>query len=190
MTRRKHSVDRSKLEDWQGFYDELNGETSDRAVAIVGTEFLSGHLGQVIECFLIDDAEAHDFLDSKNPFAPLGSFGARIKAAYCLGLISQDEYHDLKIIKGIRNSFAHGLHGLSFLAPDIQSECEKLKYPQKAMAKRLPQSARVQFTIAVALLLSAMAMRSLEVNIKNQRCSVRPESKVTRLEFCGSEPSS
>jgi mannitol operon repressor len=184
MTRRKHLADRSRLKDWQGFYDELNEETSDRAVAIVGTEFLSGHLGQVIESFLIDDAEASDFLDPGNPFAPLGSFGARIKAAYCLGLISQDEYNDLKIIKNIRNSFAHGLHGLSFLTPDIQAECEKLKCPQKVMATHLPPSARDQFTVALALLLSAMSMRTIEV--KDQRRSVRRESKVTRLEFSGS----
>jgi DNA-binding MltR family transcriptional regulator len=40
----------------------------------------------------------------------LGTFAARIAAAYSMGLISDLEYKDCELIRKIRNEFAHKVH--------------------------------------------------------------------------------
>src|SRR5262249_30800625 len=82
-------------------------------------------LYQILTEFLVDDPnEVQLLLDTEQP---LGSFGARIRAAYCLGLITRDAFERLGIIKSIRNRFAHRLHGLSFDDKEIQIDCDKLR---------------------------------------------------------------
>jgi DNA-binding MltR family transcriptional regulator len=39
--------------------------------------------------------------------APLGTFSARTKAAYVMGLIERKEYEEINIIRKIRNEFGH-----------------------------------------------------------------------------------
>jgi hypothetical protein len=58
---------------------------------------------------------------------PLGAFGPRFTLIFCLGLLSADEFAMLGLVKDIRNSFAHHLHGLSFVSPDVAMLCEQLK---------------------------------------------------------------
>jgi hypothetical protein len=55
-----------------------------------------------------DPKESEDFLgisgDSRSPCA---SFGAKIQLAYLIGLITDDDAAVLRLIKNIRNNFAH-----------------------------------------------------------------------------------
>ncbi len=85
--------------EWKRLVDEFQ-KKSDRAVAILGTTYLNTHLARLLECFIIDDEKISKMLLGEEN--PLGSFEARIKAAYGLGLISRTEYHDLVLIWHIR----------------------------------------------------------------------------------------
>lgn len=78
---------------------KLNDE---RAYVIVGGVELETLLGDILFQFMVDDIASKDILN--NTFS---NFRARIQGAYCLGLISRDEYNDLNIIRAIRNIFAH-----------------------------------------------------------------------------------
>lgn len=129
-------VNDSKL--WEGFDEEFEKE-SDRAAVIIGAAFLDEYLRQLIASFLIDEEnEVNELLGSeKHLMRPLGSFSARIRTAYCLGLISKHEYHDFKIIRDIRNRFAHEMHGLSSANQAIWQDCNRLIYPNKVMAEVL-----------------------------------------------------
>ena len=84
------------LDDWKKFFDELQNE-SPRAAVIIAGAFLDSQLRDLLSNFLVDDPKVVDeFLGSeKNPDRPLSSFSSRIKAAYCLGLISKSIYQDL-----------------------------------------------------------------------------------------------
>jgi len=99
-------------EDWKDFAADLQKE-SDRGPAIVGSAFLDDLLSELVARHLLDDKQAADELLT-SPLSPLGSFYARILAAYCLGLVTSDERNDLTIIRKIRNEFAHGPPGLTF----------------------------------------------------------------------------
>jgi mannitol operon repressor len=101
-----------------------------------------------------------------NQTDPLSSFSSRIKAAYCLGLISHSMYYDLETIRKIRNKFAHKMHGYTFDEPEIVSWCKSLK-----LAKMLtdaipdfPNTHRNMFLLGVTQVASRLALRTLEAD--------------------------
>jgi hypothetical protein len=128
MVKRKQPEVAEGMKDWQGFLQELQSE-SDRGAALVGAAFLDEHLRLVLERFFIDDKRKVNNLLS-HPERPLGSFGARISIAYCLGMMPKNVYHDLNLIKDIRNGFAHHLHGLSFANEWVVHKCHELELPR------------------------------------------------------------
>jgi DNA-binding MltR family transcriptional regulator len=69
------------------------------------SSFMEDLLGNIIKDFMLDVTAATDLVEGFN--APLGTFSARTKAAYALGLISKDEHKDINLIRKIRNEFAH-----------------------------------------------------------------------------------
>ncbi len=109
--------------------DLVHGHEGDRVVAIIGAAFLDAILERLIASFLIDNKEAGELFTYPGPF---DSFGARIKAAYVLGLLTREEYHDLTIIKEVRNEFAHSMTGGSFSEQSVADRCSLLKYSNRS----------------------------------------------------------
>ena len=110
---------------WQQVVDELNGE-SERACAIVGGVFLDDLLENLLGIYLVDNRDArNDLLGSERLTTPLGNFGARVLAAYAIGLIDANHYKALKKVQKIRNRFAHDL-SLNFEEPLISKLCKEL----------------------------------------------------------------
>lgn len=124
----KKKSESNQLNDWKGFYEEFQNEIP-RAAVIIATAFLDGWLHQLLANFTADDSKVVDDLvdTNDNPDCPLLSFAPRIEAAYCLGLISKDEYDNLNFIRIMRNRFAHGQHDLSFDNEQIVSWCNALQ---------------------------------------------------------------
>jgi len=109
---------------WSEFINEFQHE-SDRATAVLAGAFLENLLATILENFFIKDkSNIQSILYGFN--APLYSFHSKILCSYCLGLLPDDEFHDLKIIKKIRNDFAHKQAGLSFSSQSIADKCKKL----------------------------------------------------------------
>ena len=162
----------AKSKDYQGFFDELRGE-SDRAAAIIAASFLDEHLKQLLSNYFVDDEKETTLLLSSE--SSLGTFGSRIRAAYCMGLIPKDWFQALKLIKDIRNAFAHQLHGRSFSDQDITQACEELKslMPLKAP---VPQTPRMMFESAAIFILMDVTVRAL--SIVRKRCRMPPRSVV------------
>ena len=76
---------------------------------------------------LTADEEKRMFDGSQN--AILGSFSAKIRIAYALGLVLDEVYADLLLINDIRNAFAHSLYGnVDFRNEHVLSDCNKLAY--------------------------------------------------------------
>ena len=167
---RAEALTRSK--DMRGFLEELGHET-DRAAAILGAALLDELIYQLICAFLIDDAEeVQNLTDTERP---LGAFGARIRAAYCMGLITKEIFKDLNVIKLIRNLFAHRLHGLSFSEESIANECAKLKCLERIhLVGADLSSARVRFSSAIYLIHIYLSMEIKLVS--HYRCQT-PEAK-------------
>jgi mannitol operon repressor len=163
MAKRKTKPD--PLNDWEGFYEELQNETP-RAAVIIAAAFLDGRLRQLIANFMVEDSKVVDGLlgTEDNPDCPLSTFASRIKAAYCLGLISKGEYADLNTIRKIRNHFAHKMHGLSFDDDEIVSWCNSLQGAEELILALtdFPRSHRSMFLVGVSSLASRIAIRTLE----------------------------
>lgn len=99
------------LEYFTRFLSEFQRET-DRGAALVGAALLDQQLLDLLQSHLLDKRESKELLLGGT--APLGTFSSRIKAAYCLGLISELEHKELQLVRKIRNEFAHHVHGLDF----------------------------------------------------------------------------
>jgi hypothetical protein len=65
------------------------------------------------------------FIEGGN--ATLGTLSNRISAAYFLGLITKDEYHDLTLMRRIRNDFAHEVE-TTFDTPSVVDRCRLLRH--------------------------------------------------------------
>ena len=100
-------------------------EPSDRAVVIVGHTFLDMLLRNILIDFLIDDEKEVDKL--LNPDGALGTYGSRVTACYCLGLIDEIVKKDLQLVGRIRNQFAHDLH-VDFSNQKIGDWCKALRW--------------------------------------------------------------
>ena len=106
------------------FLKEFQSET-DRGAALVGASLIDDRLESLLRSHLLDCKESSELLEGSN--APLGTFSARIKAAYCLGLITELEFKECEIIRRVRNEFGHKLHGLTFKDQKVHDLCNNLK---------------------------------------------------------------
>ena len=102
-------------------------ENHERTLAIVNGAELEELLGELLLAFMANDKEAEKTVKRYN-------FYTRIQIAYCLGLISRDEYSDLQTIKEIRNHFAHSSNnpkGSTFEDKELLDLCKQLRIPQQ-----------------------------------------------------------
>src|SRR6185295_3149924 len=108
------------------FLSEFQQET-DRAAAVLGAAYLDRALEHLLRKRLLGGNKLKDALLSTDK--PLGTFSARIKIASAVGSLHQIAYHDLEIIRRIRNEFAHQTMGFSFQRPEVVSRCQELRLP-------------------------------------------------------------
>jgi len=148
------------LTDWNGFFEELQSE-SPRAAVIIASAFLDAQLRMLISKSLIDDSKIVDELMESD----LATFSARIKVAYCLGLISESLFHDLNIIRKIRNKFAHEMHGYTFDEPEIVAWCNSLKLAKMITdaTPRVQETHGTLFILGVTQLASWIGIKILEI---------------------------
>src|SRR5262249_28342328 len=114
----------SGIREFLPFLDNLNAE-SPRGCALIAAGYLEELLKRVLLGFMRDVKEAEALVEGGN--APLGTFSARIQACFALGLIEDEEYQELVLIRRIRNELAHNAKA-SFDDPVIASRCQELKY--------------------------------------------------------------
>jgi DNA-binding MltR family transcriptional regulator len=113
-----------------------------------------------------DSAAAKELLSDLNA---LGTYGARSKVAFALGLIPSDERDDLLQIGAIRNKFAHRKENLAFDKPPISDHCRNFAIVRERfraepeLAGAYPQSPRTIYNLEVALLAYYLTRRLAHV---------------------------
>ncbi len=125
----------------------------DRAIVIIGGSFLDIILDHILLAFFPeDDSEVERLIQYDQP---LGTFGGKVRMAYCLGLIEKIVKDDLKLIGKIRNKFAHDLY-VSFDDKIIMSWCHELKWYKISMMAEPPGEATTRdlYQVAVNQLIS------------------------------------
>lgn len=97
---------------------------TDRGSALIATAWVDNALEVYLRAyFRSDEKTANEIL---RPDGPLGSFSARIKLAYLLGIIEPTAFRDLEIVRAIRNDFAHVRQPMKFTDPSIKNRCKHL----------------------------------------------------------------
>jgi hypothetical protein len=114
---------------------------SEREFVIVAAGVLDLALAELISKRLIDNPKEYEsFLGlDESGNAPAGSMGARIQLALLLGIIRIEDARILRIIKNIRNKFAHRVN-VSFLDPSVQPLASKLLVEWSERSKFILQS--------------------------------------------------
>lgn len=141
------------MSDSNRVYLELTNE-SDRASAVLCAAFLDHELEILLRRFMRDIKETNELF---NQMQPLSTFSSKIKFAYVLGLISQEVYHDLNLIRRIRNDFAHDRRARSFTETDIASRCRSLKLPS-LLKPGSSNEPRERFESATKMILGAIGV--------------------------------
>jgi hypothetical protein len=99
-----------KLKEFRNFAAEFNGE-SDRAAVILGAAKLDVLLFQLLQKVLRPSTSKTDELLEGD--TPLGTFSSRTMMCHRLGLIDDELFKSINLVRRIRNSFAHELSGVS-----------------------------------------------------------------------------
>jgi DNA-binding MltR family transcriptional regulator len=151
--------------NWQEFYEEVQNE-SPRAAVIISGAFLDNLLRDLIASFMINNKKIVDELLGTEQIceAPLSSFGARIKTAYCLRLIDKLEYEDLKLIQKIRNRFAHKMHGYSFQDPEIIKWCNLFQSQNNPALLKFKKTHGDNFLLTVSGLVNRIGLQILSLH--------------------------
>jgi len=162
-----------RLDDHNDFSKQYDGE-SDRASAILASSFLDNCL----ENFLKEKLADHKIKDNLfKGYGPLSSFSARTDIALLLGLIPEHIYQDLKIIRKIRNEFAHSTEQISFSKGKIKDFVSNLQlakgYPRSDGSLRVINGARQQF-------LSAISWALIHIETERDRTV---QLKITKVRF-------
>jgi len=141
--------------DWHRLTEEFADE-SDRASALVAAALLDLNLEDLLRAHLIDDHDQVDLLLASG----LRNLIIRVRACYCLGLISNEERHDLRLINELRNTFAHDLH-VSFEDPSLRKRCARFKLIRRVVSPGTPVPPR-QALEQTTCMLSVLLVRRLE----------------------------
>jgi hypothetical protein len=107
---------------------------NDRSIAIVGAALVDDALERAIRArFVCSNTTANRLLAMEGP---LGAFSARIDICSATGIVGQITYGNLRIIREIRNRFAHKMlmlgkdehfSGITFKTPMIVKWCQSIK---------------------------------------------------------------
>ena len=141
------------LEEWV--------EGSDRSTGIMTGALLDEMLRRLLERAVVQGMPS-DECAVPSQFAP------RINLAYAMGLISDEEYHDLRLVKKIRNHFAHHIdQPYTFETPiirekvfasvlnDLYKERKNLHYPPE-LELELKNVPRTRFEQSTGILYACL----------------------------------
>ena len=110
-------------------YTELMAEFEHgtmRGLLLICASNVDWMLGLLLRAFLVDDIKIVDQMLTND--GPLASFSARIKAAYCLGLISKPSHDKIHLLRSMRNDAAHNVESIAHVEDRVATLYHGLAY--------------------------------------------------------------
>jgi DNA-binding MltR family transcriptional regulator len=114
--------------DISGLAEELKRQ-SDRSLITLAASFLDDALAYRISkrfCFAPEDKEYSFCFRFEGP---LGTFSSRLEIAALFGIIDDETYQELDIIRELRNACAHCKHPITFDTAQIANVANRLRPP-------------------------------------------------------------
>ena len=109
------------MKDFMPFMIRLAKE-SDRGAVLICTGYLEKVLKDILTAYSIEGSSSEALFQNGG----LATFSARAAACHALGLISDDEFHDIQLIRKIRNHLAHEMNS-TFEDPQVVDRCKLLR---------------------------------------------------------------
>ncbi|MYA60585.1 MAG: hypothetical protein F4X40_08560 [Chloroflexi bacterium] len=112
------------LQQWSDFFRELQSE-SDRGVAIITGAWIESLIERKLKTmFTKGNSRSRKQLFENQAFS---NFHSKALAAHCLGWIDTEIFHDIDLVRKIRNKFAHEFHSINFERSEIKELVDKFK---------------------------------------------------------------
>ncbi len=125
---------------------KLVHDQDDRAMVLSMGSFIEEALGSLLLAYFRNCKATRELVEGFN--APLGTLGARIKAVYAFGLVGEDQFKDMEILRKVRNLFAHDWEGISLERNDVAALIGQLSgYSFEGVSKDGPPRERLTRTI-------------------------------------------
>lgn len=114
-------------------YPDLEKE-SDRSCVIVAAAVIDGILEEILRSHIKKYSVSNSLLKSIFDMSgPISNFSSKIIICRSFGLIDEIAYHDLMIVRKLRNSFAHSSESASFLSKDTRQKVRSMYQTQEHM---------------------------------------------------------
>jgi len=105
-------------------------DESDRAQVILAASWIDMFLkAKLMNHFSKGNARARKEIFTGN--GPFATFSAKLNATFCAGWIDRDVYHDVQIIRKLRNTFAHSIEPVSLNDKEVRTLLESLRVPHR-----------------------------------------------------------
>jgi hypothetical protein len=148
--------------DSKRFVEDLQKET-DRGVALVAAAFLDNALDALLRSKLIArKAVLKRLFDYPGP---LSTPAAKADLAYSLGLFGPETYHNLDVIRDIRNHFSHSRTPARFDEPEVKKRCAQLDSPVLRVSDKWREilgEPRTRFIIVAITTVDVLLLRAME----------------------------
>ncbi len=146
----------------------IMAQLDERGLILALAAFAEQALGDLLSAFFIRGDPAKQLLEGFN--APLGTFSARMKMAYSLGLITKRQYSDLDRLRKIRNEFAHSWEPRSFTDKNIATHISALNF--SGLHDEFPVSAAEKVRTSLGTLPTELRSTTNQINRRGQRSSL------------------
>lgn len=119
-------IDGSSFSPYLKELDKELDSNSDRSIALVCCSVLEELLKEKIKTCLVSDNQTDKLFEANGPF---GSAINRTRIAYYMGLITENQFKNLKYMQRVRNIFAHQILDVSFESNKIKNICSNMEIP-------------------------------------------------------------
>jgi hypothetical protein len=111
-------------------FNKALAKESDRARLIIIAAWIDHFLKvKLMNEFSKGNAKSRNDLFSTN--GPFATFSAKLNAVFCAGWIDADVYHDVQIIRKLRNEYSHTIEAISLNDKRIRKLLEKFLVPRR-----------------------------------------------------------
>lgn len=140
----------------------------ERGLILSLAAFAEDSLATLLTAFMLPTEAARQLIDGFN--APLGTLSSRIRAAYALGLVTEDQFEDLERLRKIRNAFSHTWKPTSFSDPGISDHVRAINYSN--VDDDFPETPSDKVRTALAFLLVELQVTADQLGKKGRRVGV------------------
>ena len=111
-------------------FNRVLAEESDRSIILLAAAWIDEFLKyKFLNEFSKGNSKAREQLFSSN--GPFATFSGKLNAAFCAGWIDADVYHDVQVIRKIRNDCAHNVNPISLNDEHIRKLLENFRVPHR-----------------------------------------------------------